>query len=71
VRPSFLVGNQHAFIEAHFINSAADSAKRIDTPLTALTFVEEVPDSLFDQFVRALIAAASKFLLDLRSQIRW
>jgi len=30
-----------------------------------------VPDSLFEQFVGALIAAASEFLLDLPSQVRW
>jgi hypothetical protein len=30
-----------------------------------------VPDSLFDQFIAALIPAASEFLLDLPAQIGW
>ena len=38
--------------------------------LPALTLVEEVPDSLFDQFIEAPIVAASEFLLDLFCQIR-
>jgi hypothetical protein len=52
------------------INRLADSAERIEPLLSAPTLDKEVPDSLFDQFIGALIAAASKFLLDLFCQIR-
>jgi hypothetical protein len=48
----------------------ADSAERIEPPLSALPLVEEMPNSLFDQFVGVLVAAAREFLLDLRFQIR-
>jgi hypothetical protein len=67
---SFLAGNQHALIQARFVNRTADSAERIEPPLSTLTLVEEVPDGLFDQFTGALVVAASKFLLDLLCQIR-
>jgi hypothetical protein len=69
--PSFLAGNQHVLIQARFINRPADPAERIEPPLSALTLVEEVPDSLFDQLIGTLIATASEFLLDLPSQVRW
>jgi hypothetical protein len=48
-----------------FDQRPADSAERIEPPMRALALVEEVPDSLFDQFMWALIAPASEFLLDL------
>src|SRR5437899_1537639 len=67
--PSFPAGHQHALIQARLINRLADSAERVEPPLTTLTVVKEVPNSLFDQFIGAPIAAASEFLLDLRSQI--
>jgi hypothetical protein len=59
VCPSFLAGNQRALIQARFINRPADSAERIEPPLSALTLVEEVPDSLFDQLIGTLVSAAS------------
>ena len=40
-------------------------------PVEALTLVKEMPDSLFDQLIAALIPATSEFLLDLLSQIGW
>ncbi|MDP3001037.1 MAG: hypothetical protein Q8N47_26380 [Bryobacterales bacterium] len=70
MRSSFLAGNQHALIQARFINRPADSAERIEAPLSALTLVEEVPDSLLYQLIGTPIAAASEFLLDLSSQVR-
>jgi hypothetical protein len=39
--------------------------------LTTLTLVKEVPDSLLNKFIRAVIPAAREFLLDLSSQIGW
>ena len=70
MRPSFLAGNQHSLVQARLINRITDSAESFEPPLATLTLVEEVPDRLFDRFVAALIAAASKFLLHLLSQIR-
>ena len=61
---------RRALIQARFVDRMADPAERIEPPLSTLTLVEEVPDSLFDQFRGALIVAASKFLLDLLCQIR-
>src|SRR5207253_1232169 len=58
---SFLAGNQHSFIQARLINGLTDSPERIEPPLASLTLVEEVPDSLLDQFVGAPITAASEF----------
>jgi hypothetical protein len=60
----------NTLIQARFVNRTADSAERIEPPLSTLTLVEEVPDGLFDQFTGALVVAASKFLLDLLCQIR-
>jgi len=51
------------------INSLTDSTERIEAPLATLTLFQEVPDSLFDQFIATPIPAASEFLLDLPSQI--
>jgi len=52
------------------INRVTDSAESIEPLLATLTLVEEAPDGLFDQFIGAPIAAASKLLLHLLSQIR-
>jgi len=71
VRPSFLVGKKHSLVQAGLINRLADSTERIEPLLATLTLVKEVPDSLFDQFIAALISAAGEFLLDLLSQIGW
>jgi hypothetical protein len=71
VRPSFLVGNQHSFVQAGFIDGLTDSTERIEPPLATLTLIEEVPDSLFDQFVATLIPTAGEFPLDLFAQIGW
>jgi hypothetical protein len=71
VGPSFLVGNQHSFIQTGLINSLTDSTERIKPPLATLTLVKEVPDSPFNQLVMAAIPAAGEFLLDLHSQIGW
>ncbi|MEK7996864.1 MAG: hypothetical protein AAB403_23930 [Planctomycetota bacterium] len=68
-RPSFLVGNQHSLIYTGLIDGLTDSPERMEPPLATLTLVKEVPDSLFDQFIGALIPAASEFSLDLVSQI--
>ena len=68
---SFLAGNQRSFIQARVINRPTDSPERIESPLATLTLIEEVPDSLSDQVVGALIMAASKFLVDLCPQIGW
>jgi hypothetical protein len=69
VRPSFLTGDQHSLIQTGFIDGLTDSRERIQPPLAALTLIEEVPDSLFDQLVAALLPPAGEFLLDLLSQI--
>jgi hypothetical protein len=53
------------------INSLTDSTERIKPPLATLTLVKELPDSLFNQRIAALIPAAGEFLLDLLSQIGW
>jgi hypothetical protein len=71
VRPSFLARNQHSLIQASLVNGLTDSPERIEPPLAALTLIEEVPDSLFDQFIPALIPAAGECLLNLLSQIGW
>ena len=71
MRRSFLVRNEHSFVQAGFIDGLTDSTERIEAPLATLTLVEEVPDRLFDQFIGALIPAAGEFLLDLLSQIGW
>jgi hypothetical protein len=52
------------------IDRLTDSAEGIEPPLATLTLVEEVADSLFDQFVGTPIKAASKLLVQLLSQIR-
>jgi hypothetical protein len=71
VHPSLLVGDQHSLVQARLINGLTDSPERIESPLATLTVIEEVPDSLSDQVVGALIMAASKFLVDLCPQIGW
>jgi hypothetical protein len=71
VRPSFLAGDQHSLIQTGFIDGLTDSTERIQPPLATLTLIEEVPDSLFDQLVAALVPPAGEFLLDLLSQIGW
>jgi hypothetical protein len=52
------------------IDRLTDSAEGIEPLLATLTLVEEVADSLFDQFIGTPIEAASKLLLHLLSQIR-
>jgi hypothetical protein len=69
-RPSLPVGDQHSLIQARLIDRLTDSAEGIEPPLATLTLVEEVSDSLFDQFIGTSIKAASKLLLHLLSQIR-
>jgi hypothetical protein len=64
------VGDQHSLIQAGLIDRLTDSAKGIEPPLAALALVEEMPDSLFDQFIGTSIKAGSKLLLHLLSQIR-
>jgi len=64
------VGDQHSLIQARLIDRLTDSAEGIEPLLATLTLVEEVADSLFDQFVGTPIEAASKLLLHLLSQIR-
>jgi hypothetical protein len=64
------VGDQHSLIQAGLIDRLTDSAEGIEPPLAALALVEEVPDSLFDQFIGTSKKAASKLLLHLLSQIR-
>jgi hypothetical protein len=64
------VGDQYALIQAGLIDRLTDSAEGIEPPLATLALVEEVPDSLFDQFISIAIEAASKLLLHLLSQIR-
>jgi hypothetical protein len=64
------VGDQHSLIQAGLIDRLTDSAEGIEPPLATLTLVEEVPDSLFDQFIGTSIKAGSKLLLHLLSQIR-
>jgi hypothetical protein len=71
VHPSWLVWDQHSLVEAGLINRLTDSAESIEPPLATPTLVEEVPDSLSDQVVGALVMAASKFLVDLGPQIGW
>lgn len=51
--------------QARFVHGAANTAKRIEPPLSALTLVAEVPYGLLDQFIGAPIAAAREFLLEL------
>jgi hypothetical protein len=53
--PSFLVGNQHPLIQASPINRLTDSLERFEAALATLALVKKVPDSLFDQFLAALI----------------
>jgi hypothetical protein len=67
--PSLLVGNQHPLIQASQINRLTDSLERFEATLATLALVKKVPDSLFDQFLAALIPAAGKLLLDLVVQI--
>jgi hypothetical protein len=69
--PSFLVGNNHPLIQASPINGLTDSLERFEATLATLPLVKKVPDSLFDQFLAALIPAAGKLLLDLSAQIGW
>jgi hypothetical protein len=64
-----LVWDQHSLIQASLIDCLTDSAQSIEPPLATLTLIEEVPDSLSDQVVGALIMAASKFLVHLCPQI--
>ena len=64
-----LVWDQHSLVQAGLINCLTDSAESIEPPLATLTLIEEVPDSLSDQVVCALIMAAGKFLVDLCPQI--
>jgi hypothetical protein len=64
------VGDQHSLIQARLIDRLTDSAEGIEPPLATLMLVEEVPDSLFDQFIGTSIKAGSKLLLHLLSQIR-
>jgi len=64
------VGDQHSLIQARLIDRLTDSAEGIEPPPATLTLVEEVPDSLFDQFIGTSIEAGSEFLLHLLSQIR-
>ena len=71
VCPSFPFGSQHSLIQAGLINGLTDSPERIEPPLATLPLLKEVPDSLFDQFIAALIQAAGEFLLDLLPQIGW
>jgi hypothetical protein len=52
------------------IDRLTDSAEGIEPPLATLTLVEEVSDSLFDQFIGTSIKAASELLLHLLAQIR-
>jgi hypothetical protein len=52
------------------VSRLTDSAERIESPLTTLTLVEEVPHSLLDQLIGASIKAAGKLLLHLPCQIR-
>jgi hypothetical protein len=61
VHPSWLVWDQHSLEQAGLINRLTDSAESIEPPLATLTLIEEVPDSLSDQVVGALVMAASKF----------
>lgn len=68
---SLLAGNQRSLIEARPINGLTDSAECFEPLLTTLLCVEELPHSLFKQFVGAVKTAASEFLLDLLSQVRW
>jgi hypothetical protein len=58
-------------VEASLIHSLADPAERVQSPLTALTLIKEMPDGLFDEFVATLIPSARQFLLTLLSQIGW
>jgi hypothetical protein len=71
VRPSFLVRNEHSFVQAGFIDGLTDSTERLQPLLATLTLVQEMPDSLRNQLIVALIPAAGEFLLDLLSQIGW
>jgi hypothetical protein len=66
-----LAGKQHSLVQAGLIHGLADSAERIQPPLATLALVQEMPDSLFDQLVAALVPPAGEFLLDLLSQIGW
>jgi hypothetical protein len=62
VRSSFLVGNQHSFVYTSIIDGLNDPTERIEPPLAPLTLIEEVPDSLFDQFVATLIPSPGRVL---------
>jgi hypothetical protein len=64
------VGDQHSLIQAGLIDRLTDSAEGIEPSLATLALVEEVPDSLFDQFIGTSIKAGSKLLLHLLPQIR-
>jgi len=66
-----LAGKQHSLVQAGLIHGMTDSTQRIEPLLATLTLIKEVPDSLLDQFIAALIPAGGEFLLDLLSQFGW
>jgi hypothetical protein len=53
-----LAGKQHSLVHAGLIHGLTDSAESIQAPLATLALVQEVPDSLFDQFIAAVIPSA-------------
>jgi len=53
------------------IHRLPDSPECVETLLVTLAVLEEMPDRYFDKFVMTLIAAGSKLLLNLLSQVRW
>ena len=71
VRPSLLVGNQDSIVQAGLVDGLTDSTERLQPPLATLTLAQEMPDSLHDQLIAALIPSAGEFLVNLLSQIGW
>jgi hypothetical protein len=66
-----LAGDENSLVEAGLINRLTDSAKRFKPLPTSVTLVEEVPDSLLEQFVGGSIQATCELLLQLLCQIGW